>query len=79
MPKETNKSGFQVVGGEQADPFAHLLQQITVTQEKAREVVDQTKELTRLVKEAQRDLKAKEREFQNARQVLDKLKKVSGF
>ena len=80
MPNETKeKPGFQVVGSNETDHFEELLTSIMNVRVKAKEVFEMTGVLTRYVKEAQRAQKAKEREFKSTRDLLGKLKKVSGF
>jgi DNA polymerase-3 subunit beta len=70
---------FQVVGEVKKDPFEELLNTIAETRCKAKELFDVTSRLTKGVKDAQRAAKAKEREFKSTRDLLGKLKKVSGF
>jgi hypothetical protein len=88
--KETNKmideskiqkkeNGFKVVEGAESDPFEEMLAAIAEARGKAREVYDSFGVLAKGVRELQRREKAKEREFKSTRELLGKLKKVSGF
>ena len=77
MAEETKK--FTVVGDAEKDPFEEVLKSIEETRNKAREVLDMTTELTRSVKSLRGAVKARERDFRNTRDLLGKLKKVSGF
>jgi DNA polymerase-3 subunit beta len=77
--KMPEKNGFKVVGEAEADPFEELLNNINETRNKAREVVDMTTALAKDVKAVQRAVKAKERDFRNTQDLIEKLKKVSGF
>jgi hypothetical protein len=80
MPEKKNTPrNFSVVSPEEGEPMVRLLQHITITQEKAKAVVEETKELTRLLKEVQRDIRSREKEFKDTRAIIDRLKKVSGF
>ena len=81
MPEETKgrSQGFQVVRNAEADHFEELLSSIMDVRVKAKEVFDMTGVLSKHVKDAQRSQKAKEREFKHTRDLLGKLKKVSGF
>ena len=81
--KKVVKEAFQITGapkGEvQSDPLEDLLATVVTTRLKAREFTDGLIELQKQVKEAQRLQRHKEREFKSARELLGKLKKVSGF
>jgi len=80
MPEETKRPPvFTVVGKDEVDPFEELLQSIADTRNKAKEVVDMSTELSRKVKSLRGAVKAKERDFKSTRELLSKLKKVSGF
>jgi DNA polymerase-3 subunit beta len=72
------KPQFQVVGEEQ-DPFAELLSAIAETQEQARQTLDKAGKLAKLVRETQRAVKAKEKDFTRTQRLIADLKKVSGF
>lgn len=72
------KPQFQVVGEEQ-DPFAELLTAIGETQEQAKQTLDKAGKLARLVRDTQRAVKTKEREFSKTQKLISDLKKVSGF
>jgi hypothetical protein len=72
------KPQFQVVGEEQ-DPFAELLSAISETQEQAKQTLEKTGKLAKLVRETQRAVKLKEREFSKTQRLIADLKKVSGF
>lgn len=81
MPEETKhkRTVFKVVEGTEQDPFEELLSSINETKAKAKEVYDMAGSLSKKVKNVQRAQKAKEREFKHTRELLGKLKKVSGF
>ena len=81
MPEETKNRRlvFKVVEGTEQDPFEELLNSINETRIKAKEVYDMAGTLSKKVKDVQRAQKAKEREFNHTRDLLGKLKKVSGF
>jgi hypothetical protein len=72
------KPQFQVVG-EEVDPFTELLNAITETQEQARQTLDKAGKLAKLVRETQRAVKAKEKDFTRTQRLIADLKKVSGF
>ena len=74
----TVKPQFQVVG-EEVDPFAELLSAIAETQEQARQTLDKAGKLAKLVRETQRAVKAKEKDFTRTQRLIADLKKVSGF
>ena len=83
MRNETADQSFKVSGDSReetaTDPFEELLAIVVTTRLKARELTEGLVELHKQVKDAQRLRKQKEREFKNARDLLGKLKKVSGF
>jgi hypothetical protein len=70
---------FKVVEGTETNSFEGLLSSIMEVRGKAKEVFDMTGNLSKKVKDAQKALKAKEREFKQTKDLLGKLKKVSGF
>ena len=73
------ENGFQVVGENGRDGFDTLLEGVMTVRAKAKDVFEFTGTLAKLVKEAQRLNKTREREFKSTRDLLGKLKKVSGF
>lgn len=83
FPKEEQmseeKKGFKVVEGTETDPFEELLESIADTRNKAKGVLDSCTELGRNVKSLRVALKQREREFKSTRELLSKLKRVSGF
>jgi DNA polymerase III sliding clamp (beta) subunit (PCNA family) len=79
MPEETKNQGFHVVGESETDHFEELLTSIMEVRVQAKAVFDMTGALAKHVKDAQRAQKVKEREFKHTRDLLGKLKKVSGF
>jgi DNA polymerase-3 subunit beta len=72
------KPQFQMTG-EEVDPFTELLNAITETQEQARQTLDKAGKLAKLVRETQRAVKAKEKDFTRTQRLIADLKKVSGF
>lgn len=81
MPEETQsrRPVFKVVEGTEQDSFEDLLTSIMEVRVKAKEVFDMTGTLSKKVKDAQRAQKAKEKDFKQTKDLLGKLKKVSGF
>ena len=68
---------FKVVEGKEVDPLIRLAQEIIITQEKAKAVVEHTKHLSRLVKDVQRDIKNKEKDFKQGIFSITHLPKFS--
>ena len=82
MPDETQNRkplAFKVIEGIEPNSFEELLSCIMEVRGKAKEVFDMTGNLSKKVKDAQKAQKAKEREFKQTKDLLGKLKKVSGF
>ena len=82
MPNESEMEkgkGLKMVDGVSSDPYEEILELIAEARLRARELYNSYGVLTKSVKELQRREKAKEREFKSARELLGKLKMVSGF
>ena len=81
--KKVPNESFKMQGTAKAeiptDPLEDLLAEVVNVRLKARELSDVLADLQKQVKEAQRIQRQKEREFKSARELLGKLKKVSGF
>jgi DNA polymerase III sliding clamp (beta) subunit (PCNA family) len=75
-----NTSGFKVVPATApVDPFDELFSSIATMKQNARATLDMATALQAKARAVQKHLKAKERDFKDTRELLGKLKKVSGF
>ena len=61
------------------DPMEELINKISAVRTKAREIIDITIDVSNHLRNMQKANKTKEREFRSANELLEKLKKVSGF
>ena len=61
------------------DPMEELINKIGTVRTKAREIIDITIDVSNQLRNMQKANKTKEREFRSANELLEKLKKVSGF
>ncbi|MEI6057211.1 MAG: hypothetical protein WCR55_14280, partial [Lentisphaerota bacterium] len=61
------------------DPMEELINKISTVRTKAREIIDITIDVSNQLRNMQKANKTKEREFRSANELLEKLKKVSGF
>ena len=61
------------------DPMEELINKISAVRTKAREIIDITIDVSNQLRNIQKANKTKEREFRSANELLEKLKKVSGF
>ena len=64
---------------EPVDPFEELFSAIAEARQSSRATLDMATALQAKARDVQRHLKAKERDFKDTRELLGKLKKVSGF
>jgi DNA polymerase III sliding clamp (beta) subunit (PCNA family) len=78
-PKEANNAGLKVVDSAQVDPFEALFDGINQLKQMARDTMTHANGLQHKAKAAQKAVKQQERDFKSTRDILDKLKKVSGF
>ena len=62
-----------------ADPMEELINKISTVRTKAREIIDITIDVSNQLRNMQKASRTKERDFKSANELLEKLKKVSGF
>ncbi len=78
MPNENN-SGLEVVNHDVANPFDELFVGINQLKLQARNTISYANDLQKKAKAALKQVKQQEREFKSTRDILEKLKTVSGF
>ena len=78
MPNENN-NGLEVVNHGVADPFDELFVGINQLKLQARNTISYANDLQKKAKAALKQVKQQEREFKSTRDILEKLKNVSGF
>jgi len=61
------------------DPMEELINKISTVRTKAREIIDITIDVSNQLRNMQKASRTKERDFKSANELLEKLKKVSGF
>jgi hypothetical protein len=74
-----NSPGLNAAESEAVDPFEELFSGINQLKQQARETITFANGIQQTVKVIQRDARKREREFKSTRDILDKLKSVSGF
>jgi hypothetical protein len=81
MPKENteNEAGLKVVNGETSDPFEELFNGIAQLKQSGKDMISLANELQQKAKAAQKAVKQQERDYKSTRDILEKLKNVSGF
>ncbi len=81
MPKENteNEAGLKVVNGETSDPFEELFNGIAQLKQSGKDMISLANELQQKAKVAQKAVKQQERDYKSTRDILEKLKNVSGF
>ena len=62
-----------------SDPMEELINKISTVRTKAREIIDITIDVSNQLRNMQKASRTKERDFKSANELLEKLKKVSGF
>ena len=76
----SNTSGFKVVPAtEPVDPFDELFSSIATMKQNARVTLDMATALQAKARAVQKYIKAQERDVKTTRELIGKLKKVSGF
>ena len=70
---------LKVVNHEEADPFEELFSGIAQLKQQASENLSFANELLKQARFAKKTIKKQEREFKSTRDILEKLKSVSGF
>ena len=93
-PKEESKMNEQSVSQEKPatnytptfqgsdikpDPMEEFINKISTVRTKAREIIDITIDVSNQLRNMQKASRTREREFRSANELLEKLKKVSGF
>lgn len=78
MSNESN-NGLKVVNSEEADAFEELFDGINQLKLQARNTISYANDLQKKAKAALKQVKQQEREFKSTRDILEKLKTVSGF
>ena len=83
LPKPVSSTNyvptFQGTTEVKTDVMEELINKITSVRNKAREVIDISIDVSNQLRNMHKSQKAKEREFKSANELLEKLKKVSGF
>jgi hypothetical protein len=83
MTNETGEKGFKVTGEvndeSKVDTFDDIITAVGSIRLRAKELSEELIDLQKRLKESQRLQRQKERDFKSARELLGKLKKVSGF
>ncbi len=90
MPKENTENrerpgaenpvdAGNAIENEEVDPFEELFDGINQLKQQARETITFANEIQQTVKVIQKNARRREREFKSTRDILDKLKTVSGF
>jgi hypothetical protein len=83
MTNETGEKGFKVTGEvndeSKVDSFEDLITAVGSIRLRAKELSEELIDLQKRLKKSQRLQRQKERDFKSARELLGKLKKVSGF
>jgi len=75
-------AGFKVIGegkDKEVDSFEDLIEYATETKRTMSHLKDMVNSLPTKVRNVQRNIKAKEKEYENARKAIKELQKVSGF
>lgn len=75
------KPGFQVVGGKQenGEVFEEAASAVETLKASIKAIYDGVADLQRKLKDAQKAIKNKEREYQSTKQLITKLRTASGF
>ena len=74
-----NEAGLKVVNHEETDPFEELFNGIAQLKQQSRDMMSLANDLQQKTKAAQKSVKQQERDFKSTRDILEKLKSVSGF
>ena len=77
--QKENKAGLKVVDSESVDPFEALFDGVAQLKQQARETITFANDIQQTVKVIQKNARRREREVKSTRDILNKLKTVSGF
>ena len=78
-PQNENSAGLKVVDSESVDPFEALFDGVAQLKQQARETITFANDIQQTVKVIQKNARRREREVKSTRDILNKLKTVSGF
>lgn len=74
-----SSAGLKVVNNEPIDPFEELFSEIDQLKQTGKDFISLASTLQQKAKTVQKNARRREREFKSTRDILNKLKIVSGF